>query len=74
MIEADITIPESISKAIASFRPNIVIHTAGNVPSLAERHKRRMEAVVYKVNVEGTRNVVEASMENGVPSLVYTSS
>lgn len=74
LIEADVTIPRSIGKAIASFRPAVVIHTAGIVPSLAERHKRRMQAVVYKVNVEGTRNVVEASMQNGVPSLVYTSS
>ena len=74
LIRADITIPESIGKAIASFRPAIVIHTAGIVPILAERHKRRMQAVVYKVNVEGTENVVKATMENGVPSLVYTSS
>ena len=71
---ADITKRKSIGPAIASFKPSIIVHTAGIVPPLAERHERRMQAVVYEVNVEGTRNVIQASIENRVPALVYTSS
>ena len=49
-----------------------VLHTAANI--------RFYERVAYllplsaKVNVEGTRNVISASLANGVTSLIYTSS
>ena len=72
--QADITAPESIRSAIASFKPTAIIHTAGLVPTLSERHSRRLQTLVYQVNVEGTRNVIDAAVSHGTPALVYTSS
>lgn len=54
--------------------PTAVIHTAGFVPPLAYRYSRHLESETYKVNIEGTRNVLAASRRVGVRALVYTSS
>lgn len=52
----------------------VVIHTAGIVPPIAERYHRRIEALVMKINVQGTRNVVEVAREVGLGAMVFTSS
>jgi sterol-4alpha-carboxylate 3-dehydrogenase (decarboxylating) len=70
----DITDYGDISKAISQGKPEVVIHTAGIVPPLRERYRRRMEKEVFRINVEGTRNVLNATRDAGVPAFVYTSS
>ncbi|KAI9848641.1 MAG: hypothetical protein M1838_000444 [Thelocarpon superellum] len=44
------------------------------VPQFADRYGRQKEAQLWRVNVEGTRNVLAASKAAGVKALVYTSS
>ncbi len=46
-----------------------VLHTAGIV-SIASKYEQR----VFDVNVEGTRNIVDACLNAGIRRLVYTSS
>ena len=64
----------SVEKAVAQFRPDVIIHTAGFVPELTDRYGRRLERKCQQINVEGTRNVLEAARANGCQALVYTSS
>jgi sterol-4alpha-carboxylate 3-dehydrogenase (decarboxylating) len=72
--QADVTCPQSILDALIQSRPEVIIHTAGIVPPLGERHARRMEKEVFRVNVEGTRNTLHAAKAAGCAAFVYTSS
>ncbi|KAF2134120.1 C-3 sterol dehydrogenase/C-4 decarboxylase-like protein [Dothidotthia symphoricarpi CBS 119687] len=64
----------SLKKVVEEARPAIVVHTVGVYPLGAKRYSQRGRDVVFKVNVEGTRNVVAASRECGAKGLVFTSS
>ncbi|MGC9172482.1 SDR family oxidoreductase [Caldisericum sp.] len=64
---SDITDFESINKML--FGVDYVYHTAGIVSIIKGEWEK-----LYKVNVLGTRNVVEACIKNKVKRLVYTSS
>ncbi|KAL8745729.1 MAG: hypothetical protein Q9190_002168 [Brigantiaea leucoxantha] len=56
-------------------QPTVVIHAAGMVPDLADRYGRNLQQEVFRVNVEGTRNVLAAAQANGnVNTFVYTGS
>lgn len=46
----------------------------GTDSSFYDRYARRLEALVKKINVDGTRHVVEAARLCGCKALVYTSS
>ena len=70
----DITTTAQVEEAMRQIRPAIVIHTAGIVPVLAERFGRRMQSAVWKLNVEGTRILLDVSKRFGVKAFVYTSS
>ncbi|KAL4891753.1 hypothetical protein BDV59DRAFT_63195 [Aspergillus ambiguus] len=72
-IRVDITDAGEVSKAIRQVKPDIIIHTAGIVPVLAERFGRRLEEHVWKINVEGTRNMLEAAKRSGTKGFIYTS-
>lgn len=72
--QADITVPEEVMKVFRATTPDAVIHTAGLIPSLSERYQRRLEKVVFNVNVNGTRNVLHAAKEVHCKAFVYTSS
>ncbi|KAL2863812.1 uncharacterized protein BJX67DRAFT_235087 [Aspergillus lucknowensis] len=72
-IRIDITNADETSKVLQQVRPDVVVHTAGIVPSLAERFGRRLKKHVWRVNVEGTRNMLEAAKGSGVDAFVYTS-
>ncbi|RFU31492.1 hypothetical protein B7463_g4799, partial [Scytalidium lignicola] len=55
--------------------PLVVFHTAGLIPQIAQRLDMDSEKHYIKVNVEGTRNVLDAAREVGsVRAFVYTSS
>lgn len=73
-IQADVTSPGEIEEVIAKVKPVVVIHTAGIVPILAERYGRRLQDLVWKINVEGTKNTLNAAKKAGVEAFVYTSS
>jgi sterol-4alpha-carboxylate 3-dehydrogenase (decarboxylating) len=73
-VQADVTNLDDVTRAIADASPALVIHTAGLVPSLAERYGRQSKNLVQKINVEGTRNVMKAAQDAGVQAFVYTSS
>lgn len=66
--DGDITDLSSILPIFQKVKPEVVIHTAS--PTLVGGNK----AMFQKVNVEGTRCVIEASQKTGVKALVYTSS
>lgn len=67
-IQTDITRKDDISRALEGIE--VVFHTAALLPfSIRNTHQ-----AMRQVNVEGTRNVVEACKTNGVKRLVYTSS
>ena len=64
----DLTDAESIGKAVAQ-KPEFIFHTAADT-SVWRGHRQRQ----WRVNVEGTRHVVEAAIKYNIDKLVYTSS
>lgn len=66
-ITGDITDYDSILPSFDDV--DVVFHLAGII-SIMPGH----DELLYRVNVEGTRNVVEACLENDVNRLIYTSS
>ncbi|KAF2754230.1 hypothetical protein EJ05DRAFT_153087 [Pseudovirgaria hyperparasitica] len=63
----DITDTAKISELFQQFKLDVVIHTASPVPTLPKK-------LLYKVNVEGTKALLQAAQETGVKAFVYTSS
>ena len=70
----DVTDKPTVSAIIQRVKPRVIVHTAGIVPDLAERYGRRLEAKVFKVNVEGTRTLLTAARTHGVEAFVSTGS
>jgi dihydroflavonol-4-reductase len=66
-VEVDVREIESLIPAFAG--AEMVYHLAGIVTILSGQNE-----LLYDVNVQGTRNVVDACLEAGVGRLVYTSS
>ena len=73
-VKADVTVAEDVYEVIEAARPEVIIHTAALVLPLNERYRRRLERRVFKVNIEGTRNVLQAAIKAGCSAFVYTSS
>lgn len=65
--KGDLTSPDDVRRAINDGKCNIVVHSASPM------HGNSQE-IYEKVNVEGTRNVIDICKETGVKALVYTSS
>ncbi|KAK5090518.1 erg26, C-3 sterol dehydrogenase [Lithohypha guttulata] len=63
----------SLNEAFQHRRPEAVIHVAGFVPPLEDRYRRRLWKQAYRINVDGTRNVLDAAKKVGVKAFVYTS-
>ncbi|KAF8584633.1 hypothetical protein K439DRAFT_1616612 [Ramaria rubella] len=64
----DLTDPKSLGDAIQKSGATCIIHTASPRPEGETRQ------TLERVNVQGTRNVIEVAIAHGVPRLVYTSS
>lgn len=72
-LKANILDLDELRRAFQENQPKAVVHTAGFVPPLSERYARRMEREAHRLNVDGTRNVLEVAAEVGVKAFVYTS-
>ena len=74
--EVDVTSFEDVKDAFETCRPDLVIHSAGIVPARRARYStnKRDWAKVKAVNVDGTRNVLDATMASGCRRFIYTSS
>ncbi|KAF7914153.1 uncharacterized protein EAF01_000559 [Botrytis porri] len=66
--DGDITSLESLLSIFNSIKPDVVIHTASPVAITGTNE------LFHKVNVGGTKCVVEACQKTGVKALVFTSS
>ncbi len=66
-VEGDVLDPDSLLRAMEGV--DTVYHLAGLISILPGP-----QPMVWKVNVEGTRNVLEAARRTGVQRLLYTSS
>jgi len=66
-IEGDVLNMDSLFESFQGVRG--VFHLAGVISILPEKN-----TFLHQVNVEGTRNVIRASIETGIQKLVYTSS
>jgi sterol-4alpha-carboxylate 3-dehydrogenase (decarboxylating) len=73
-MQVDITSVAASRKAFETVSPDVVVHTAGIIPGVAERFRRRLEPETWKTNVEGTRNMLNEAKQAGVEAFVYTSS
>ncbi|KAF2265653.1 NAD(P)-binding protein [Lojkania enalia] len=73
-VRANILSPEELAKVFHEAKPAIVVHTAGVVPAGLARYSKKGREVVFQVNVEGTKNVIEAAKECGAKGLVFSSS
>lgn len=73
-IRVDITSADEVRDAVQQAKPDIVIHTAGLVPTLSERFGRRLERQTWKINFDGTKNMLEAAKLADVKGFIYTSS
>jgi sterol-4alpha-carboxylate 3-dehydrogenase (decarboxylating) len=73
-VRADILDPSALEKVFAEAKPAIVVHTVAIFPTGSARYSITSKDAVFKINVEGTRNVLHATKECGAKGLVYTSS
>lgn len=66
--KGDITSSSDVSAVLARVKPDVVIHTASPTHNASK-------AIMKKVNIDGTRNLVQQAAESGtVKAFVYTSS
>ena len=71
-IDADITSETGTREAFEKIKPAVIIHTASPTFTGSEGSDR---ALYKKVNIDGTRNLIERAVEVGtVKAFVYTSS
>ena len=64
----------SLNDIFQKFRPEVVVHTAGLVPDLAKRYTRDQQALVYRINVVGTQNMLKTAKAHGCRAFVWTGS
>ncbi|XP_036166054.1 3 beta-hydroxysteroid dehydrogenase type 7 isoform X3 [Myotis myotis] len=67
-IQGDVTQAHEVAAAVAG--AHVVIHTAG----LVDVFGKASPETIHEVNVQGTKNVIEACVQTGTQFLVYTSS
>jgi len=67
VIMVDITDKKSVNDSFASLRPDFVVHAAAALPIHNNRN------YIFKVNIDGTKNILEASLKNKVKELTFIS-
>ena len=74
-VRCDILDVSSLRNVFSEAQPAIVIHTVGAYLLGTMRYSTtKGRDAIFKVNVDGTRNLIKASKECGAKGLVYTSS
>lgn len=71
LVEGDLRSFDDVKRACVGI--DTVFHTAAVINTLALAPRKERD-LIYAVNVEGTKNVIRACRELGIPRLVYTSS
>ncbi|KAL1958398.1 hypothetical protein VTO42DRAFT_4499 [Malbranchea cinnamomea] len=71
--DVDILQPEALDQVFDAVSPDVVIHTVSPLVH-GQGVSRAVNEVFRTVNVDGTRNIVEACQRHHVKALVYTSS
>ena len=66
----DVTDPAGVREVFGSFRPEVVVHLA----SIVNPGEATTPEVEFEVDVNGSRNVLEACLEYGVDRIVVSSS
>jgi UDP-glucose 4-epimerase len=69
-IQLDVTDPEAVSSAVARHEPTSVVHLA----AIVNPDPAMPRELIHRVDVEGTRNVLDACVDNGVRHVVISSS
>ncbi len=59
----------AVDEVVAEFRPDVIFHLAAILSGLAEENSE----LAWRVNVDGTRHVLEAARGFGTPKVVFTS-
>ena len=59
----------AVDEVVAEFRPDVIFHLAAILSGLAETDSE----LAWRVNVDGTRHVLEAARRFGTPKVVFTS-
>jgi nucleoside-diphosphate-sugar epimerase len=67
LVQADVRDANAISEALSRCGCDVVIHAAAALPLWKRRE-------IFSVNVEGTRNVLETAVRQGLPRVVFISS
>lgn len=67
-IAADVTDLDNLAIAIREARVKVVFHAAGLIPRAGLKHSDH-----YRVNEQGTKNIIECCQQCGVERLIYTS-
>jgi dihydroflavonol-4-reductase len=67
LVTADITNAGEVNKIFSEIEPEVVFHCAAGV-------MEKDEGVLYKANVEGTRNICRGCLDNNAGKLIYVSS
>jgi len=62
---------EEFRAVVRSFKPDVIVHLAA-ISSVAD--STRDPENTYRVNIEGTENVIDAAIESGVSRMVFASS
>ncbi|OCK84146.1 C-3 sterol dehydrogenase/C-4 decarboxylase-like protein [Lepidopterella palustris CBS 459.81] len=73
-VQANVLNLSDTQKIFKQAKPTIVIHTVAVSPIGSDRYSQRRRASVFGLNVNGTRNMLDAAKECGVRAFVYTSS
>ena len=73
-VQVDITSLYSLTEAFGKAKPQVTIHSAGVVGNTFWRYTQRERHKVWRVNVFGTKNTLEAAKAAGVKAFVYTGS
>lgn len=73
-VRANVLDLDALQKVFDEAKPSMVIHTVGVFPLGTARYSMKGSDAVFKINIEGTRNVITAAKSCGAKGLVYTSS
>lgn len=68
-VRGDVTQEAEVNDAVADFRPDRIMHFAAILSARGEQIPHR----AWRVNMDGTRNVLEAARLFGKPQVFYTS-